>query len=337
MNLKPLQDWIDKYKFTDEESFVLTPYQLTKEEGEHKDLDAQIFERLPLANITTDDYNIGFADCATDIINQILDNEKITAETLVIISSDEHENVVKATNKLPNLLVISQSSRIHKMDFSEIYQYVPDEKNVLVYIIGTQLSTGIITPNDWFIELRKILDSKKCKSTFVLDDVQGMFIVPRDYSIFDYIIGTCHSLTCFFNMGFIIQKNTAEVQYGKPWATDEKEYIKHLDVLLSKLDGLNQFTMVMRQVLAVEMSKEESKFFDKAANNIVSARFGDSAEGVVPFTQKEFNLFNKYFLHIENLQNEEQYVRFRAQEVLYDSDAVLRGLNLLEEYLQNYY
>jgi hypothetical protein len=40
----------------------------------------------------------------------------------------------------------------------------------------------------------------------MIDDVHGMFLIPRDYSIFDYILYTAHSLIPNYEMGFLISK-----------------------------------------------------------------------------------------------------------------------------------
>jgi len=44
------------------------------------------------------------------------------------------------------------------------------------------------------------------KPICVLDDVQEMFIINRDYSQFDYIVGTIHAIIPRYDTGILIYK-----------------------------------------------------------------------------------------------------------------------------------
>lgn len=340
MDLNPIQKQIAENRLTDDQHSILSaPYELTKIVGEHKDLDALIFDRLPQSNLSTDDYNIGFAESATDLIKDILSKDKLTDDTLVIISSNECANVMQIAVELPNVLIISQKDEISKNIFKSIDAYVPEGKNVIVYVIGTQLSTGIITPNQQFIQLKQMLQNKGCKSIFILDDVQGMFVVPRDYSIFDYVIGSCHGLVRNFNMGMVIQNNHMD-QYGYSQADDEQQYISQLDILLTKLNSFDKFTDVIRQVFSDELSKEESRLFAESAPNIVAIRFSDSEGDPITFTTQQIETLSQHYIRVtidDTTKRLEHYVCLRAQEILYHPESVLQGLMLLEQYLQSHY
>lgn len=58
-----------------------------------------------------------------------------------------------------------------------------------------------------------------------------MFITPRDYRIFDYVLYTAHSLVTEYDMGILISK---EHKFGKLALNWGEEYLKRLDIVLNK-------------------------------------------------------------------------------------------------------
>lgn len=147
---------------------------------------------------TIDNYGITFSDNATQKIDQLF-NDYVTEDTLVISTTQEHPSVVKNLSKCKNVYKINLLSPSTYNIPVDISKY----KNLFIYIIGVSNTGPIYTPNFLFDKLKSLNKDK----IMVLDDCQGMFLFPRNYSLFDYIIGTMHAIVPQHNTGIVLQKD----------------------------------------------------------------------------------------------------------------------------------
>lgn len=65
-----------------------------------------------------------------------------------------------------------------------------------------------------------------------------MFFVPRDYSAFDYVIGTLHATYQGFDTGILIEKSYT---LGKKAYNLGFEYLKRSDIILKRSEKTNLF------------------------------------------------------------------------------------------------
>lgn len=197
---------------------------------------SEYFDRMPNCNCTINNAHLSFDISATTFINKLFD-DYVDENTLVISTDAEHPNVKIRLKECKNLVELSLDD-ILSYNFNFIENIVKKYKKVFVYIIGTRNSTGEITPQKFLIDLKNILLKNNVTFKFILDDVQGMFLIPRDYSIFDYVIGTAHAICDGFDMGILISKKQ---QYGKKAYNWGNEYLKRLDIMLKRKEKMFVF------------------------------------------------------------------------------------------------
>lgn len=339
MNIDTIERWVKQ--FLPQDPYTLEP-NLACQETNVSDKDfndnivSELFSLCPSCNITAFDYTVRFDLCATNLIKKLFDAH-YDDDTLIITSNNEHKNVQDIIQN-KNVLVLDQDTEIHKLKINRVLSYTKRYKKIIVYIIGTQLSSGIITPNVFFTMLKNTLELAGCNTTLIIDDVQGMYIVPRDYSIFDYIIGTAHSVIGNFDMGILIQKNSNN-PIGFKYYESSADYIKKMKIFLSNNQiALYQFYSVMQEAFSVELANPNTKIQLKSAPNIFNIQLGSTVTNdSIHFSKSDEALFNKYFIHLEGLDGKciNQSIRFRAQEFLYYWKNVKKGLYLLQEYIKD--
>lgn len=201
--------------------------------------------RLPVGN-NLKYYNFSFAPCASDIIRDIF-KYYASDETLVISSTCEHTTTIQEKSKCKNVLNLSWLEDIIPYNLSKIYSIKNTYKKVLVYISHVALSFGSQLSCQYLFDIKNILSDKGMNDCIlVLDDVQGMFMTPCNYSGFDYIIGTAHAIVQPFNMGIILQRNDIH-QFGVPMTINAIEYQNRLDILLKRKNKLNIFNSILTQ------------------------------------------------------------------------------------------
>ena len=179
-------------------------------------------------------------DSATRVIHTIFDLYARDEDTLVITTYLEHPSVNYASLLCKNHLVVKNRRPIPN---SLLRGY----KRVLAYLISTSYDGTEDLDFQWVQHLRKQVTDLGIESVFVLDDVQGMFLLERDYTLFDYVVGTAHSLVLPINMGFCINCNTKLPTIG--WHNERalKHFIAALHVVLSRKDKMLVFKKVVME------------------------------------------------------------------------------------------
>ena len=245
--------WINSNPFTKKELDLLKTDRSVeiKLSKKYDKLSDYFFNKIPNSNISTKTHEISLAIHATTLI-QLLFKKYVNNDTLVICTDGEHNSAKSCIEKSKNVLYLSYNDDILRKRTNCINNITKESKkykNVFVYIIGTQISNGVITPQLFFKELKNKLIQENINHILVIDDVHGMFLVPRDYSIFDYIIYTAHVLTLNYDMGICINKlGLHRVGYKiYNWLED---YIKCLEIILKRSEKLYTFKPVLFDVFS---------------------------------------------------------------------------------------
>lgn len=321
-------EWYNNYqKLTDEERICLNKTcPEIKLYDNFKDIENRLFNYMLYSNISSENRKISFSACATDFIN-LLFNKYVDDETLVISTNCEHDNVKKNLIKCKNLLVLDFYNDVRKLNTSKITNIISNYKKVFVYIIGTQISTGEITPQQFYNNIKNIFISHNIDHKIVIDDVHGMFIVPRDYTVFDYIISTAHALVRDFDMGILISKN---LEFGEQISNWGAEYLKCLEVILNRKDKLNIFRFVMTEYFSKYLATGYFELLDRTTNNIFSMKIHK-----LKFTKSMSEKLKEYEIRVESDENSNSqvYLRFRAQQFIKRPDFLIDGIKYLESIL----
>lgn len=246
-----LYSWKDKFKFTSYEHSLLFNNDMTIPEDKRNlvfnnkqniEFQKRFFNHILYSNISSNNYKVSFDTCATNIINKLFERYA-TSNTLIITTNSEHPSVVYNLNKYNDDNIIYIDNMLSIFDIkNKISKYT----NILIYVCATPALSINIVQNE-LIENIQIMCKKYNKHLVtILDDVQGMFLYPRDYRIYNYIIGTAHAIIPGFNLGFVISNKQDDIcnLYSQKY---EEIFIDMLDHILKYKSLLYQYSMILTQ------------------------------------------------------------------------------------------
>ena len=324
--------WLNAGRLNDMEMFILSNTRsedaVLYSDKEYKKMESEYFSRMPFSNISSKTHNIMFDTCATNHIKNLF-KKYVNEDTLVITSMNEHNNVKELVNNCNNKLILNHYKDIITLNVDTIVTECKKYKKAFIYIIGTQISSGEITPQLFYETLKKQLVINNIEHIMVLDDVQGMFMVPRDYSIFDYVVGTAHALIEGYDMGILISRNNDFGIKAINWGYD---YLELLDIMLKRKDLLNSFTQVMTQYFHYDLIKYGFSLFQNTAPHI----FAIKTNGM-EFTEEMHSLLDNYCIRLEGIGNDyvpNIFIRMRAQQYIKFPETCIDGLKVLHNLLE---
>ena len=275
-------------------------------EEKFKPLAQQYFDRMPHCNISAEDRVLAFDESGTAFIDAIFKKE-VDDDTLVISTSYEHSSVQKQLSVVKNKLLLTSDCDIRGYNINPIITEAKKYKKVFVYIIGTQLSTGEITPQLFFEELKDNFVKHNIEHKIMIDDVHGMFIVPRDYRIYDYILYTAHSLVTEYDMGILVSKEYISGKRAYNWG---KEYLEKLDIVLSKKRKMLQFKNTMIQYFNEYLSHTDMfRLYQFTSDHI----FAVETTGI-NYTKENWEELDSYKIRVSEHPMLKNWIRIRFQE-----------------------
>lgn len=295
--------------------------------SEYYEMEDAFFNLMPYSNISSENYHITFNESGTAFIKQIFEHE-IDDNTLVISTTNEHESVKEELDKCKHTLLLDYDNDIFNkgQHFTKLLNKILQFKKVFVYIIGTQFSTGQITPQSFLINLKQKLIEYGIEHKMLLDDVHGMFIVPRDYSLFDYILYTAHAIIPKFEMGLLISKNYDYGYKAFDWGT---EYLPRLKKLLEYKEYLMYYRNMMIDYFSYLFMWPGLQLYENSVNHIFALRTTN-----LNFTEKMIENLDKYGIMLSGKSNEIGLMRIRFQDfVLQTPEKAIEGLELAESTL----
>lgn len=186
---------------------------------------------------------------ATQLIDKLFDYY-VDNDTLVITTELEHNAVKANIKKCANVLTINTdefNSIIHG-DFHIINAILDNAKQFnkcFVYIIGMQNAYMIATPNEFFIKLKNALVQNDIDHILCIDAVQEFFLTPRDYRIFDYVIGTAHATISNHNLGFLVRKKQVKSFNDNALIDDLHLFLLQLDILFKRKRKIYNFKQLI--------------------------------------------------------------------------------------------
>lgn len=280
-------------------------------------------------------YNLYTQPRASIIIDYLFDRY---SDWSVISTKNEHSSVNRRLNDLEDKYLLDFPTEIEHLDLTRVEQWLGNKTKIFVYIIGTQISSGTRTNQHLFIKLKALLASKGIQCVFVLDACQELFLVPRDLSIFDYIVYTCHSLLMYYNMGILITSKTTEL------GADEEGVRKYFE-LMHSIDGsaLQWFKTLMIDRFGNWIAKKGIEQVSEVGH-IFSLKI--EANRVKYVDQAMYDLMDKYGVRIEGLNTLDQqrkengqvfiHLRVRIQHYLANPGHFERAMDYMQYWLENY-
>ena len=213
-------------------------------------LTTEYFNRMPCCELDPDIWHLTFNTCCSNFIRELFEKH-VDNNTLVISSDCEHPTVKECLSKCTHTLILNQHEDIRKFNLNKIANEVSKYKKVFVYIIGMRNDTGEITPQSFMLALKELIKDKE--HIMILDDVQGMFFMPRDYTLYDYVLGTGHVAVHNFDMGIMISKEEYPGIQAINWGND---YLEALDIVLKRTKKLHNFRYICNEHFARFITKD---------------------------------------------------------------------------------
>lgn len=247
--------------------------------------------------------------------------------TTFVIGAAEHTTIRSCMDNIQNKLYLDWNI-IKKYDIDTIINQFKQSNCKKIFIYGTGILNSQVVPQSFYIKLKERLSEENIEHVIVLDDVQGMFVVPRDYSIFDNVIFTCHALVPNFDLGILLSKTHEALGY-----TDAKKlnmFLDLLDLLFKRKDKLLLFNFMLKQYLAEELMETELFYIPEYSTlNVFS---------VILKNEKMKNILIKYKDSLSEesiIEIEDVSITVRASFMLrFNTEQILEELKKLKEILQ---
>lgn len=201
---------------------------------EYEEVNNELKSYLQFSNI--ENFNFSFAPCATDIINALFD-KYVDDDTLIITTCKEHKSTTKCLKQHKNVQIVYDKNKSQELKFEGNY------KRIFIFMIGTSCAEGEFTYDYVFDNIISAAKATEKEVITVIDACQELFLLPRNYSRFDYIIGTGHALVPKFNVGILLRKDSC-LDVGKRLAVS-KTFCVLLKLLMKRKDIIHQFNMAM--------------------------------------------------------------------------------------------
>lgn len=322
--------WYLEYNvFSEEEKeFILKKNDnniILNQKNNYDNLVQEYFNLMLFSNITVDNYTINLENSGSFLIKQVFE-DNVNDQTLVITTRYQHNGVKDCLKNCKNVIQLQMQDLIN-FNKDKILNYIKQFKNIFIYIVGVQIMTGHITPQLFFIQLKNLLQKNNKKYKIMLDDVHGMFLIPRDYSIFDYILYTAHSLIPTYQMGMLINKKNNK-QYGNNNYILGKQYLDKLLLILSKKEKMFLFKTIMCTYFSDILKKDN---IYKLLSPSVQHIFSIQTAGLL-FSEKMKKQLLKYKIKIEQQNYYYNHIRIRYQQfIMLQYDIAIKGL----QYLRN--
>ena len=290
------------------------------------ELTQKFMDRMLYCNINSKNRYIRFDESGTAIIRKIFKKE-VDDDTLVITTNYEHTAVQECVQNCNNVYKFDMD-KIRNYETNEVIFLAKKYKKVFVYIIGTSLASGEIIPQLFFDQLKQELTKYDIPHKIVIDDVHGMFITPRDYSMFDYVLYTAHALVPGYDMGMLISKTD---DIGFTYYDWGDKYLERLDIVLKRRAKIMMFKNVMFQLLNKTFcNKKYFRYYDYTTNHIFAVETKE-----LYFTKEEYDKLHSYRIRITKEPSYYSWIRIRYQELTKQPyEKAIEGLHYLDRLIK---
>lgn len=279
----------------------------------------QLKRLIPLGS-SLDNHNLYVDENATALINAIF-NKHVDENTIVITSNVEHnaveDNLRKIQCKNLDFIRIKYHNDITSINLTQIKQAIQRKKylKAFVYIIGTQITTGEVTPQEFYIKIKEYLESKGIQTIMVIDDVHGMYLHPRDYTMFDYVICTAHALIRRWDMGMIWSKT--KESFGIINCQWLKGYNDRLKMLMLNKDKFYTFSSVLKEEFNQYLLYPYIEYIPDSVQYIFSVKVIAPPRYI--YSQKTWEKLAKLEVRLETQSYDKDnifYIRMRASQYI---------------------
>lgn len=288
-----------------------------------------------------DDYELLLNKRATQHINQLF-NKYVDDETLVITSSYQHISAEREINKCKNVIKIDSVDNNSNMSYhiDECISKAKKFKKVFAYLIGTEFGRGVRHSNEIYKKLYNLLKINNIDNIMVMDAAQEMFLYPRDYSFYHYIIDTIHSLYTPIDCGLLfINKNLISNEDIETFSCYKrcdvmKRIIRGFEISLDRKYNILNYQSVINDSINHDLFKNfnlhnsQGNFYSMYTSG--SFLYNDECIEFITnkFINKALNKDPGVDVQIDyHKEFRELYIRMRAQTLMLDNKDAIEKYN----------
>jgi hypothetical protein len=277
---------------------------------------------LPYGNLQG--FYIELAENCSFFIKKIFD--KYVDDNTFVVGSYVHSTINEKLDTTVKRYSLTYNDT-KTLDIDKILNKYKESGCKKIFLYGAGILESNIVPQSFYIKLKERLVKENIEHIFVLDDVQSMFIIPRDYSIFNYVLFTCHSLIPNFDSGIMLSKEYEGFGYHD--ADMLRNFLNSLQIILTKRDKLALFNVLMQQYYAEELASID--FFDLPKNPTLNIFYICIKDEVV----KKIILKYEEELKSYGITISGNIITIRENYILkFESKYILEGLKKLKNILQ---
>jgi hypothetical protein len=229
-----------------------------------------------------------------------------------VLTTEQEHPAVKYFLNTDNIYVL-QVEDINKRDVIKriIRKYKQSKcKNFFLMMAGVIPGSAKILDQNFFVELKQALIINKIPNVLILDDCQGIYMVDRDYSIFDGILGTAHVLIkSNFEMGILLTKLPHKIGYiNKAGLNAFKD---GLQIICNHKSDAKKFNTIFKQLLKTEIDGKAFEIKEGQAPHMLVL-----SANRVPFNQKYADRMEASEITFSELNSPIGMIRLRYQEAV---------------------
>lgn len=331
--MQQLEKWVKDLKasFTEDELDLIEngerPSKKEYEVQKYLAAEEEYFARISGCKLDTKTTKITVAKTCSDLIYALF-KKYATADTFVLTSSKEHDHVREKFNPIPE----NRKIQLDILDDNEIdflIQKIKDSgcTKLFIYYLVTEISTGIWVPQQKFIKLFEKLENAGIPYVSVIDDCQGMFWIPRNYSIFDYVLSTAHSNLLRYAMGICISKMDAPI-VGEKISNWLEGYIPCLDIFLTREKTIYKLRDIIISILKDKLDSSFYKITDRGDRRFLSIKLNKSLK----INEEDSDILDNNDIDIEGNAD---LIRIRCHQFINFPDNIITGITLLLKVLKD--
>lgn len=277
-----------------------------------------------------DKYRIEIDKSCTSLIEKLF-KAYVDEDTFIITSDFDHEATTSQLgNNKRHIVRVFDTFKDEIGVCNEIVKSFKDSKckRIFCIMVGTTPQSGIMINQSFFVNLKNALVKQNIDHMMILDDCQDMFMVERNYDIFDGILATSHVLSCFLpNFGILFTKLPKNIGYLNKMSLINA--YPTLELLDKYKDKASKFNNLLNDYFKDTMERTGFKQFP----NEVSHQF------VIWLPKTINNLkyddeFAKYGFRFDPTKVENNFIRVRYHEtIVQDSNSFIEGLRKVKKHL----
>lgn len=255
----------------------------------------------------------------------------VSKDTFVLTTEQEHPSVKIFLPKNNTYIVYVNELKKENIIIQIVQKFKESGcKDFFLIMAGVMPASSEIIDEIFFKQLKLALNKSNIKHIFVLDDCQGLYMIDRDYSDFDCILGTAHVVVRYgFSMGILYTKLPSQIGYINK--SSLKGFIPKIEYAINHKQDALKFNNLITEFLKDEIDGETLSIKGNQAPHMLSI----STNGV-KFNQKVATDLKDYGIIFSEINSKNRRIRLRYQDtILFEPKEFIAGLHRFKRMLHS--